>query len=125
MIPSRTDIDTEVATFFPNGSGSRKELPHGFSDTIRVGFLSAVIEVYEQGNRRKPAESIVTSIQGTRLLDGSKVIMWSKVTIINSRSDLSSAFLELQKTLVGIAAAILMATGDPPPKALNVWDRFS
>ena len=81
-----------------------------------MGFLQVIITVYETAHHKKPAGSIGMAIHGIRVADGFKPILWFKlVPSVDTLDDVKVAVRELQKNLVGGAAAVLMATGDPQP----------
>ena len=83
-ITDRGDFDRAVQARFPKARRHRKELPTGFEDTFRVGFVEVGIRVWDTKLHGTPSykpnvDGLVIEVRGIRqAVGGSSAALWRK-----------------------------------------------
>jgi len=131
MSPSLTDrgdFDRAVSERFPNARRTRKELPTGWEDTFRVGFVEVSIRVWDtRKTGKKPwdkdVDQMIVEVNGVRTsIDGTPARgLWRRNG--DGWVGAMQALDELRETLLGLAHGLSHATGRKPrPRRKNIFD---
>jgi len=125
----RPTFDVILKDYFPNVRTSRQEHHGSWHEIINIGLFQIRVKVFTAADRKMTPGDVIVDVNGVReSVDSSNALL--KRMTGNGINGLHECLAALRKDLLGLAAGILLMSGDaapdlPPDPVANEADSAS